>query len=79
MLRQSLIAAVVAVATITSAAGIASAQTQTGTHQRTVVHHAYTYEPAPNPYYYGPYYYGPSPCPASTGSLNVLGSGLASR
>ena len=62
MLRQSLLAAAVALATITSAAGIASAQTQPGTHQRTVVHHAYTYAPTPNPYYYGyysPYYYGP--------------------
>ena len=66
MLRQSLIAAAVAVTTITSAASIASAQTQAGTHPRSVVHHAYAYEPAPNPYYYpynttyyGPYYYGP--------------------
>jgi hypothetical protein len=58
MLRQSLIAAAVVVTTITMAAGIASAQTQTGTHPRSVVHHAYSYEPAPNPYYYGPYYYG---------------------
>jgi hypothetical protein len=68
MLRQSLIAASVAVATITAAASIGLAQTQTGAHQRAIVHHAYTYEPAPNPYYYpyyttyyGPYYYGPSP------------------
>jgi hypothetical protein len=69
MLRQSVIAAAVAVATITAAASIGSAQTQNGTHQRTSVHHAYIYEPAPNPYYYGPdyygpygpYYYGPSP------------------
>ena len=61
MLRQSVIAAAVAVATITSAASIGSAQTQNGPHQRTNVHHAYTYELAPNPYYYGPYYYGPSP------------------
>ena len=61
MLRQSVIAAAVAVATITSAASIGSAQTHNGPHQRTNVHHAYTYELAPNPYYYGPYYYGPSP------------------
>ena len=64
MLRQSVIAAAVALATITSAASIGSAQPQNGPHQRTNVHHAYTYEPAPNPYYYGPYgpyYYGPSP------------------
>ena len=54
MLRQSLIAAAVALATITSAASIGSAQPQNGPHQRTNVHHAYTYEPAPNPYYYGP-------------------------
>ena len=54
MLRQSVIAAAVAVATITSAASIGSAQTQNGPHQRTNVHHAYTYELAPNPYYYGP-------------------------
>ena len=58
MLRQSVIAAAVAVATITAAASIGSAQTQNGTHQRTNVHHAYIYEPAPSPYYYGPYYYG---------------------
>jgi hypothetical protein len=31
-------------------------------YHRTVVHHVYTYEPAPNPYYYGPYY-GPSYAP----------------
>jgi hypothetical protein len=69
MLRQSVIAAAVAVATITAAASIGSAQTQNGTHQRTNVHHAYIYEPVANPYYhdpyyygpYGPYYYGPSP------------------
>jgi hypothetical protein len=71
MLRQSLIAAAVAVATITSLASIGSAQTQTPTHHRTVVQHVYTYEPAYTPYYgpyygpyyygYGPYYYGPSP------------------
>jgi hypothetical protein len=69
MLRQSLIAAAVAVATVTSLAGIGFAQTQTPAHHRTVVHHAYTYEAAPapyygpyyGPYYYSPYYYGPSP------------------
>ena len=59
MLRQSVIAAAVAVATITAAASLGSAQTQNGTHRRTSVHHAYIYEPASNPYYYGPYYYGP--------------------
>jgi hypothetical protein len=71
MLRQSLIAAAVAVATITSSASIGFAQTQTPTHHRAVVHHPYTYEPARTPYYgsyydpyyygYGPYYYGRSP------------------
>jgi len=45
------IAAAVAVATMTSAASIGSAQTQNGPHQRANVHHAYTYELAPNPYY----------------------------
>jgi len=54
MLRHSVIAAAVAVATMTSAASIGSAQTQNGPHQRANVHHAYTYELAPNPYYYGP-------------------------
>jgi hypothetical protein len=61
MLCQSLIAAAVAVATITSSASIGFAQAQTPAHHRTVVHNAYTYEPAPAPYYgpyYGPYYYG---------------------
>jgi hypothetical protein len=71
MLRQSLIAAAVAVATITSSASIGSAQTQAPEHHRTVAHHVYTYEPASIPYYgpyygryyygYGPYYYGPNP------------------
>jgi hypothetical protein len=71
MLRQSLIAAAVAVATITSSASIGFAQTQTPTHHRAVVHHPYTYEPARTPYYgsyydpyyygYGPYYYGHGP------------------
>jgi hypothetical protein len=59
MLRQSVIAAAVAVATITAAASIGSAQTQNGTHHRTNVHHAYIYEPVANPYYHDPYYYGP--------------------
>ena len=54
MIRHSVIAAAVAVATMTSAASIGSAQTQNGPHQRANVHHAYTYELAPNPYYYGP-------------------------
>ena len=54
MIRHSVIAAAVAVATMTSAASIGFAQTQNGPHQRANVHHAYTYELAPNPYYYGP-------------------------
>jgi hypothetical protein len=69
MFRQSLIAAAIVVAALTSSASIGSAQTQTPAHHRAVVHHAYTYEPARapyygpyyGPYYYGPYYYGPSP------------------
>jgi hypothetical protein len=65
MLRQSLIAAAVAVTVV---AGAADSSAQASAHQRTVAHHAYTYEPAPYPNYYpynapyyGPYYYGPSP------------------
>jgi hypothetical protein len=60
MLRQSLIAAAFALATVTSAASPGSAETTI--HHRAVVHHVYTYEPAPSPYY-GPYY-GPSYAPA---------------
>ena len=62
MLRHSLIAAAFALATITSSAVPGSAATANVSghpHYRTVVHHIYTYEPAPSPYYYGPYY-GPS-------------------
>ncbi len=76
MLRQSLIAAAVAVATITAGAAISSAQT--GTHERTVVHHVYTYEPAPYPSYYpyyGAYYYGPSPRHRARGSGIEVGPG----
>jgi hypothetical protein len=60
MLRHSLIATAFALATITSAAvpGCAATANVNGhPHHRTVVHHVYTYEPAPSPYYYG--YYGP--------------------
>ena len=76
MLRHSLIAAAFVLATITSSAVPGSAATANVSgrpHYRTVVHHIYTYEPAPSPYYYGPYYgpnyygpyYGPSYAPAA--------------
>jgi len=53
MLRHSLIAAAFALATITSSAVPGSAATANVSghpHYRTVVHHIYTYEPAPSPY-----------------------------
>ena len=52
MLRHSLIAAAFALATITSSAVPGSAATANISghpHYRTVVHHVYTYEPAPSP------------------------------
>ena len=56
MLRQSLIATAFALATATSSAIPAGAETSThATHHRAVVHHVYTYEPVPSPYYV-PYY-----------------------
>ena len=61
MLRRSPIAAAFALATITSAVP-GNAETA-AVHHRTVVHHVYTYEPAPNPHYYGRYY-GPGYAPA---------------
>jgi hypothetical protein len=71
MLRHSLIAAAFALATVTSSAVPGSAATANVSghpHYRTVVHHVYTYEPAPSPYYSSPYYYGayygPSYAPA---------------
>jgi hypothetical protein len=69
MLRHSLIATAFALATITSSAVPGSAATANVSghpHHRTVVHHVYTYEPAPSPYYYGYYgpYYGPGYAPA---------------
>jgi hypothetical protein len=67
MLRQSLIAAAFAVATVTASAMPSSAETVNSNapvHHRTVVRHVYTYEPAPSPYYYGPYY-GPAYAPAA--------------
>ncbi|HMD64800.1 MAG TPA: hypothetical protein VKF83_12635 [Stellaceae bacterium] len=65
MLRHSLIAAAFALATVTSSAVPGrAADAQVNPHHRTVVHHVYTYEPAPNPYYYGAYY-GPSYAPAA--------------
>jgi hypothetical protein len=66
MLRHSLIAAAFALATVTSSAvpGNAAAPNVNGhPDHRTIVHHVYTYEPAPSPYYYGPYY-GPGYAPA---------------
>jgi hypothetical protein len=62
MLRRSLIAAAFALATVTSSAIPGNAETAAVRH-RTVVHHVYTYEPAPNPHYYGRYY-GPGYAPA---------------
>jgi len=67
VLRHSLIAAAFALATIASSAVPGSAATANVSGHppyRTVVHHIYTYEPAPSPYYYGPYY-GPSYAPAA--------------
>src|SRR5580693_10606390 len=67
MLRHSLIAAAFALATITSLAVPGSAATANVSghpHYRTVVHHVYTYEPAPSPYYYGPSY-APAYAPAA--------------
>jgi hypothetical protein len=61
MLHRSLIAAGFALATVTSSAIPGNAETA-AVHHRTVVHHVYTYEPAPGPYY-GPYY-GPAYAPA---------------
>jgi hypothetical protein len=63
MHRRSLIAGAFALAAVTSSAAPGNAAPP-GTHHRTVVHHVYTYEPAPAPSpYYGPYY-GPSYPPA---------------
>ena len=49
MLHRSLIAAALALATVSSSAMPGNAETATVRH-RTVVHHVYTYEPAPNPH-----------------------------
>ena len=71
MLRHSLIAAAFAFATVASSGAPSSAATPTANgnpHHRTVVHHVYTYEPGPTPYYYGPYYgpyYAPAYVPAA--------------
>lgn len=62
MLRHSLIAAAFALATVTFSPVLGSAATANlngHPYHRTVVHHVYSYEPAPSPYYYGPYY-GPT-------------------
>jgi hypothetical protein len=66
MLRNSLIAAAFAFATVTSSAvpgNAGTADVNGHPHHRTVVHHVYAYEPAPSPYYYDTYY-GPSYAPA---------------
>jgi hypothetical protein len=63
MLHRSLIAAAFALATVTSSAMPGNAETAAVRH-RTVVHHGDTYEPAPNPHYYGPYY-GPAYAPVA--------------
>jgi hypothetical protein len=62
MLRRSLIAAAFALATVTSSAIPGNAETAAVRHH-TVVHHVYTYEPAPSPYY-GPHY-GPAYAPGA--------------
>ena len=66
MLCNSLIAAAFALATVTSSAVPGSAATANVNgypHHRTIVHHVYTYQPAPSPYYYDAFY-GPSYAPA---------------
>ena len=66
MLRNSLIAAAVAFATVTSSAvpgNAGTADVNGRPHHRTVVHHVCTPEPAPSLYYYDTYY-GPSYGPA---------------
>ena len=65
MLRHSLIVADFALATVTSSAvtsNAGSTNVNGNPHHRTLVHHVYTYEPAPGPDYYGPYY-GPGYVP----------------
>ena len=67
MLRNSLIAAAFAFATVTSSAvpgNAGTADVSGHPYHRTVVHHVYTSEPAPRPYYYDTYY-GPSYVPAA--------------
>jgi hypothetical protein len=64
MLRNSLIAAAFAFATVASSAvpgNAGTADVNGHPYHRTVVHHVYAYEPAPGPYYY----YGPSYAPAA--------------
>jgi hypothetical protein len=78
MLRQSLIAAAVAAVTVAFSASSGFAQTQAGTHERTIVHHVYTYEPAPilywGPYqapYYATYYGATAPVAAAAGAAGA--------
>jgi hypothetical protein len=79
MLRHSLIAAAFALATITSLAvpgNAATANVSGHPHYRTVVHHVYTYEPAPSPYYYGPSYAPAAPIAALPGAAVCLAFSL---
>jgi hypothetical protein len=73
MLRRSPIAAAFALATVTSSAIAGNAET-VAVHHRTVVHHVYTYEPAPSPDY-GPHY-GPAYAPAFGPVASPLSLGL---
>ena len=79
MLRHSLIAAAFALATIASSAvpgSAATADVSGHPHYRTVVHHIYTYEPAPSPYYYGPSYAPAAPIAALPGAAVCLAFSL---
>ena len=79
MLRHSLIAAAFVLATITSSAvpgSAATANVSDHPHYRTVVHHVYTYEPAPSPYYYGPSYAPAAPIAALPGAAVCLAFSL---
>jgi hypothetical protein len=76
--RQSLIAAALAVATVTASAMPSNAETASrnaAVHHRAVVHRDYTYEPAPSPYYYDPYW--PSLCSSSCRCIPARGGGLS--
>ena len=67
MLRNSLIAAAFAFATVASSAvpgNAGTADVNGHPHHRTVVRHVYAYEPAPSSYYYDTYY-APAYAPAA--------------